>query len=102
MIEHAAKTGTQRIELYTEPYARQFRKNAKAAVAPFAAAAEKSLSLGLELNAGHDLNLDNLRYFSENVPGLKEVSIGHALICDALYFGLENTIQMYRRQLSFS
>ena len=102
LIENAAKTGTNRVELYTEPYARDYPGDAKAAVAPFARAAARASEVGLELNAGHDLNLDNLRFFNENVPGLLEVSIGHALISDALYFGLENTIQMYRRQLILS
>ena len=99
LIENAAKTGTNRVELYTEPYARNYPADAEAASAPFTRAAARALELGLELNAGHDLNLDNLRFFIKNVPGLLEVSIGHALISDALYFGLENTIQMYTRQL---
>jgi pyridoxine 5-phosphate synthase len=100
MIEGAAATGTDRIELYTESYARDFKKNAAAAVAPFTKAAEKAMALGLGINAGHDLNLENLAYFKQHVPGLLEVSIGHALISDALYFGLENTVQLYRRQLN--
>lgn len=100
MIEGAAATGTDRIELYTESYARDFKINAAAAVAPFTKAAEKAMALGLGINAGHDLNLENLAYFKQNVPGLLEVSIGHALISDALYFGLENTVQLYRRQLN--
>ncbi len=98
-IEHAKFTGTDRIELYTEPYAQKYPADPVKAAAPFAAAAKLAGELGLGLNAGHDLNLDNLRYFAENIPGLLEVSIGHALISDALYFGLENTIQMYLRQL---
>lgn len=98
-IIHAAKTGTDRVELYTEPYATDFHKNKEAAVKPFAEAAVIALENGLGLNAGHDLDLDNLRFFNENVKGLDEVSIGHALISDALYFGLENTIQMYLKQL---
>lgn len=100
MIEGAAATGTDRIELYTESYARDFKINAAAAVAPFTKAAEKAMALGLGINAGHDLNLENLAYFKQHVPGLLEVSIGHALISDALYFGLENTVQLYRRQLN--
>ena len=98
-IENAKMTGTDRIELYTEPYARGYSVNREKAVEPFVKAAILAGELGLGLNAGHDLNLDNLRYFAENVPGLLEVSIGHALISDALYYGLENTIQMYLRQL---
>lgn len=99
-IENAALTGTDRIELYTEPYAAGFSQNAFEAVEPFILAAEKAQNEGLEVNAGHDLNLDNLRYFHQCIPWLKEVSIGHALVSDALYLGLENTIQMYKRQLS--
>jgi pyridoxine 5-phosphate synthase len=98
-IENAALTGTDRVELYTEPYATDFNKNAAEAVEPFIKAAEIARSAGLGLNAGHDLNLDNLRYFHQNIPWVEEVSIGHALISDALYLGLENTIQMYKRQL---
>ncbi|MFP4663031.1 MAG: pyridoxine 5'-phosphate synthase [Bacteroidales bacterium] len=98
-IAHAAETGTDRIELYTEPYATSFHKNKEAAIGPFIAAAEKAQQLGLGINAGHDLSLDNLAYFAVNIPGLDEVSIGHALISDALYLGLENTIQMYKREL---
>ena len=99
-IENAALTGTDRIELYTEPYASAFPLNAIDAVKPFIRAAEIARNAGLGLNAGHDLNLDNLLYFHQNIPWLKEVSIGHALISDALYLGLENTIQMYKRQIS--
>jgi pyridoxine 5-phosphate synthase len=99
-LEYAALTGTDRVELYTEPYAREFSQNAVEAVGPFIRAAETARDAGLGLNAGHDLNLDNLRYFSRSIPWLEEVSIGHALISDALYLGLENTIQMYKRQLS--
>ncbi|TAL67428.1 MAG: pyridoxine 5'-phosphate synthase [Bacteroidetes bacterium] len=99
-IENAALTGTDRVELYTEPYASLFTQNAIASVEPFIKAAEIARNVGLGLNAGHDLNLDNLRYFHQNIPWLEEVSIGHALISDALYLGLENTIQMYKRQLS--
>jgi pyridoxine 5-phosphate synthase len=99
-IENAAMTGSDRVELYTEPYASGFTMNAIEAAAPFIIAAGIARNAGLGLNAGHDLNLDNLRYFHQNIPWLDEVSIGHALICDALYLGLENTIQMYKRQLS--
>jgi pyridoxine 5-phosphate synthase len=99
-IENAALTGTDRVELYTEPYATNFSSNAVAAIDPFIKAAEIARTNGLGLNAGHDLNLDNLRYFHQNIPWIEEVSIGHALISDALYLGLENTIQMYKRQLS--
>lgn len=94
-IENAVETGTKRIELYTGPYAEEFVANKAAAVAPYVKAAELAHQLGLEINAGHDLNLDNLTYFKSNIPYLKEVSIGHALICDALYFGLETTIKKY-------
>ncbi|HEY4652508.1 MAG TPA: pyridoxine 5'-phosphate synthase [Pontibacter sp.] len=99
MIEGAAIVGTDRVELYTEDYARQYHTNREAAIAPYVKAAVKAQEYGIGLNAGHDLDLDNLRYLKENLPGLLEVSIGHALICDALYFGLENTIQLYLRQL---
>jgi pyridoxine 5-phosphate synthase len=99
-IENAVITGTDRVELYTEPYASGFSKNAVEAINPFIRAAEIARDAGLGLNAGHDLNLDNLAYFHRNVPWLLEVSIGHALISDALYLGLENTIQMYKRQLA--
>ncbi|HLI92331.1 MAG TPA: pyridoxine 5'-phosphate synthase [Puia sp.] len=99
MVEGAAETGTDRIELYTEAYAREFPANPENAIASYYAAAVRAAELGLELNAGHDLDLQNLRYFCSRIPGLKEVSIGHALICDALYLGFENAIQLYRRQL---
>jgi pyridoxine 5-phosphate synthase len=99
-IENALLTGTDRIELYTEPYARNFPTDPDHAIAGFLEAAELANKLGLGINAGHDLNLENLKYFHDNIPGLQEVSIGHALISDALYFGLENTIQLYLRQLS--
>ncbi len=99
MIENAKLCGTDRVELYTEPYAANFHANKEKAVAPFVKAAEVALKNNLELNAGHDLDLDNLNFFNEKVKGLSEVSIGHALICDALYFGLHNTIQMYLKQL---
>ena len=98
-FEPAKDTGTDRVELYTEPYAVNFHQDKKAAIKPYREVAELAKSLGLGLNAGHDLDLHNLRYLKENIPFLEEVSIGHALICDALYYGLENTIQMYRRQL---
>ena len=98
-IEGASKAGSKRIELYTEPYAINFLSNKEKAVKPFTLAAKKAHSLGLEINAGHDLDLANLKYFTQEVPFLDEVSIGHALISDALYFGLENTIQMYLQQL---
>lgn len=101
MIEGAAATGTDRVELYTEAFARHFAAgNQQAAVAPYAAAAKKAMELKLGINAGHDLDLHNLRYFSTHVPGVDEVSIGHALVCDALYLGYENAIQLYKRQLS--
>jgi len=99
MIEGAAETGTDRIELYTEAYAHGYPKNPGAAVAPYVTAARRATELGLGLNAGHDLDLHNLRFLKQSVPQLDEVSIGHALICDALYLGLENTVQLYRRQL---
>ncbi len=99
MIEGARDTGVDRVELYTGPYAHQFARDREAAVAPYVRAAEAARALGLGLNAGHDLNLENLRFFKEHIAGLLEVSIGHALICDALYYGLHNTIQMYLRQL---
>ena len=99
MIENAVKTGTDRIELYTESYAAGYHAGRDIAIEPFVAAAIRAQEVGLGLNAGHDLNLDNLRFFHEHIPGLLEVSIGHALICDALYYGLENTIQLYLRQL---
>ncbi len=100
MIFKAGELGTNRVELYTEPYATLFIKNKKKAIDPFIKAAQVANQAGLGLNAGHDLNLDNLKYFAQNIPGLLEVSIGHALISDALYFGLENTIQMYLRELN--
>lgn len=99
-MEYAAQTGTDRVELYTEAYAANFYKDKEAAIASYVISANIALELGLGLNAGHDLNLDNLKYFKQNIPGLLEVSIGHALIADALYFGLENTIQLYLRQLA--
>lgn len=99
IIEGAALVDTDRIELYTEAYANNYHQDREKALAPYLAAAKKAQELGLGLNAGHDLDLDNLKYLKENLPGLEEVSIGHALICDALYFGLENTVQLYLRQL---
>jgi pyridoxine 5-phosphate synthase len=98
-IQYAVDTGTDRIELYTEPYASHYHTNRDAAVEDFVKAAEKARELKLGINAGHDLNLDNLAWFKMNIPWLDEVSIGHALISDALYYGLENTIQMYKREL---
>ena len=100
MVEAAATTGTDRIELYTEAYAAHFHQGKELAIAPYIKAAEVAQKAGLGLNAGHDLDLHNLKYFAENIPGLDEVSIGHALISDALYYGLENTIQLYLRQLA--
>jgi pyridoxine 5-phosphate synthase len=99
MVEGAKKVGADRIEFYTGVYAKDFYKNKSQAVAPHTAAAKVAVELGLGINAGHDLNLDNLKYYKENVAGLLEVSIGHALISDALYYGMHNTIQMYLRQL---
>ena len=99
MIEGAAATGTDRIELYTEAYARRFAAGKEAAIEPYVAAAKKAVALGLGINAGHDLDLDNLQYFAQQIPSLLEVSIGHALVSDALYLGYENAIQMYKRQL---
>ena len=98
-IENAKYTGTDRVELYTEPYAAMFSRDAVEAVRPYIKAAEIAREAGLGLNSGHDLNLDNLRYFRQSIPWLEEVSIGHALISDALYLGLENSIQLYKRQL---
>ena len=95
-IEYAAKTGTDRIELYTEPYATEYFNNKEKAIAPFIAAAQLAKNLGLGVNAGHDLSLENLAYFNQNIPWLDEVSIGHALICDALYWGLKETISKYK------
>ncbi|MBP5614156.1 MAG: pyridoxine 5'-phosphate synthase [Bacteroidales bacterium] len=99
MVEGAAKIGTDRVELYTESYASGYNADREKAIAPFVAAAEAAGRCGLGLNAGHDLTLDNLAYFNQRIPNLAEVSIGHALICDALYYGLENTIQMYLQRL---
>ncbi len=99
LIEYAAKTGADRVELYTEPYASLYPKNPEAAVVPFIEAAERVHKLGMGLNAGHDLSLVNLKYFHDNIPWLDEVSIGHALICDALYLGLKKTIEEYKNCL---
>ncbi len=99
-IEAAAQTGTDRIELYTGPYAHIFPKDREAAVRPFREAALLAQSLGLGINAGHDLSLENLRYLISQIPFIAEVSIGHALISDALYFGLEKTIHLYKEQLA--
>ena len=99
MIKNAVDTGCDRVELYTEAYAANYLKNKEMAIEPYVKAAETAVKCGLGLNAGHDLNLDNLKYFNDNIPGLMEVSIGHALISDALYMGLEATIKAYREQL---
>lgn len=101
IIEAAARTGTDRIELYTEPYATQYPLDAAQAVKSFALASEIAHKCGLQVNAGHDLSLQNLRYFAQEVPYLDEVSIGHALISDALYLGLQETIKQYNQQLIF-
>ena len=101
MVEGAALTGTDRIELYTEGYAKQYALGKRdRAVVPYVAAAKKAKELGLGLNAGHDLDLHNLKFLKQNIPWLDEVSIGHALICDAIYLGYENAIQLYKRQLT--
>ncbi len=99
MVLAAKECGADRVELYTEGYAAAFKSDKEAAIAPYKAAAEAAKSCGLGLNAGHDLNLDNLRYFIEQIPWVDEVSIGHALVCDALYYGLENTVQLYQREI---
>jgi pyridoxine 5-phosphate synthase len=99
MIEYAAKTGADRVELYTEPYASLYAKNPETAVAPFVEAAKLVRKLGMGLNAGHDLSLENLKYFRQHIAWLDEVSIGHALICDALYLGLKKTIEEYKQCL---
>jgi pyridoxine 5-phosphate synthase len=99
-IEGAAEVGTDRIELYTEPYAAMFPENPEAAVIPFVKAATAAQDLGLDINAGHDLSLENLKFFVDKIPWMKEVSIGHALVADALYYGLENVVRMYLRALS--
>jgi pyridoxine 5-phosphate synthase len=101
MVEGAARTGTDRVELYTESYAKQYAAgNHQSTITSYVAAAKKAKELGLGLNAGHDLDLHNLKYFKQNIPWLDEVSIGHALISDAIYLGFENAIQLYKRQLA--
>jgi pyridoxine 5-phosphate synthase len=100
MVEGAAATGTDRIELYTEAYARTFTQDRENAVAPYREAAKLARSAGMGINAGHDLDMHNLGFLAKSISGLDEVSIGHALICDALYLGLENTIQLYKRAIS--
>lgn len=102
MIEGAAKVGTDRIELYTESYAHQYAANPQLALEPYLRCALLAHQFGLGINAGHDLSLENLAYLHQNMPNLAEVSIGHALVCDALYYGLENTIQLYKRQLAMA
>jgi pyridoxine 5-phosphate synthase len=99
MVEGAAQTGTDRIELYTEGFAKQFLIDQQAAISSYKIAALKAKELGLGINAGHDLDLNNLKFFAQNIPHLDEVSIGHALVCDALYMGYENAVQLYKRQL---
>jgi len=99
MVEGAAKVGADRIELYTEPYAANYHRDRDMAVAPYVRAAARARQLGIGLNAGHDLDLQNLKFLRQSIPALDEVSIGHALVCDALYLGLENTIQLYLREL---
>lgn len=99
IIKNAVDCGCDRVELYTEAYASGYANNREQAIEPYVKAAQTAVKCGLGLNAGHDLSLENLEYFNKNISGLLEVSIGHALICDALYLGLENTIQAYRRQL---
>jgi len=99
MIEGAAQTGTDRIELYTESYAQKFTQNPESAIDPYRKAAKLATQLNLEINAGHDLDVHNLRFFALHIPQLLEVSIGHALVCDCLYLGMENTIQRYLHQL---
>ena len=101
MVEGAKEVGTDRIELYTEAYAKKYPKNPEKAIEPYVKAAEKAFELGLGINAGHDLSLDNINYFSKHIPNLLEVSIGHALICESLYLGFENVIPMYLQRLKF-
>jgi pyridoxine 5-phosphate synthase len=100
LVEPAAKCGADRIELYTEPYAAHYASDRASAVKPYIETAKAAQAAGLGINAGHDLDLQNLAYLIQEIPAIDEVSIGHALICDALYYGLENTIQMYLRQLT--
>ncbi|MNE71218.1 Pyridoxine 5'-phosphate synthase [compost metagenome] len=99
MIEGAKKTGTDRIELYTESFAHQYGLGNEKGIEPYTKAAELAIELGLGINAGHDLSLDNIKFFKQNIPGLLEVSIGHALISEALYLGLDNTVNMYLNKL---
>lgn len=99
MVNGAAETGTNRIELYTEGYAKSFHAGKEQAVAPYVTAAKRAAELKLGINAGHDLDLENLAWFAQQIPALDEVSIGHALVCDALYLGYENAVQLYKRQL---
>ena len=101
LIPSAKLTGTDRIELYTESYASQYLVNKEHAIAPYIATAKAAMKAGIGINAGHDLDLNNLKYFAQNIPGLLEVSIGHALICDALEYGIANTVKMYLNQLEF-
>jgi pyridoxine 5-phosphate synthase len=100
MVEGAKKINADRVELYTEPYAHEFHQNKEAAIKPYKESAKTAHEVGLGINAGHDLSLENLNFFTQNIPYLDEVSIGHALICDALYYGLENTIQLYIREIN--
>ncbi len=100
MVQYAASTGTDRIELYTEAYAKDYTNNKEAAIKPYYDTAVKATEFGLGINAGHDLSLDNLKYFADNIPNLLEVSIGHALIGEALYMGMENTVQAYLKRLA--
>lgn len=100
MVKAARDCGADRVELYTEAYAKNYYHNKEAAIREYVAAAMAAATSGLGLNAGHDLDLHNLKFFAQNIPGLLEVSIGHALICDALYYGLQNTVQLYKRQLA--
>jgi len=99
LVKAAKDCGTDRIELYTEAYAKEYKDNKEQAVRNYVAAAQEAATLGLGLNAGHDLDLNNLQYFAAQLPSLQEVSIGHALVSDALYYGLQNTVQLYKRQL---
>ena len=99
MVEAAAKTGADRIELYTEPYATGYLSDRASAIAPFIATAERAVSAGLVVNAGHDLSLDNISYFAHCIPDLLEVSIGHSLICESIYFGLDNVVNQYLHRL---
>ena len=100
MVKFAAETGTDRIELYTEAYAKNYSQNKEEAIKPYVDTAKEAEKYGLGINAGHDLSLENLKYFSDQIPNLLEVSIGHALISEALYMGLENTVQAYLKRLA--